>query len=184
MNEDLPEDTEYPAGFLTLPHPRRTLGYAREASGARAIAYVPLVKSDQEDVWQHYTERHVSWIQEAQENANTTNIMAAIPDFIWEVEDYEWEKGREKKLPSLPDFPRKVKGEDFQDKIVASNPNVQEENKDFFAPVWQMVPVPGRAPLGYTGELSPFDGIINYNLADRITFQSAAEMIVKTKMPV
>ena len=225
MNKGLPEvpeypyteDMEYPPGFLTLRV--EDMRYAKRQSNAQVIAYVPLVKSYQENLWQRYTERHMSWIVERQDNPKTTNITAAIPDFIWEFKDYEWEKVRESKgqmelkaetrwdgvgkgspFPSDYEYVKNddiytpigdgptVPWQDWQDKIQASshkrqdNLVVQKKNKDFFAPVWQMVPVPGVAV--WPGDTNPFDGIINYNLADQESFKSVAEIIVKYKEPL
>merc|ERR1711937_702636 len=109
-------------------------GHAKERSKAQVIAYVPLVENNQRGLWQDYSATHSSWIVEAQEEGNDfssyakpckpENFTSVFPEFIWEFSTYEWEWEIDSQLC-------------WQDYVYASY-----SEDDFFAPVWQMVPVP------------------------------------------
>lgn len=69
-------------GFVTLPHVEDQYGPAREATGASALAYLPLVTSATQTIWQDYSVANQAWIAESLDD--TTVVVDPILGFIWE----------------------------------------------------------------------------------------------------
>ena len=55
------DGTEFP--FLTMPLFEANAHHAREQSGAEIITLQPLVRNDQREAWETYSQAHQDWLQ-------------------------------------------------------------------------------------------------------------------------
>ena len=55
------EETDYPEGFITIPHAEDQMVAARNATGALVVAYMPKVKTSDYDKWIEYAELNKGW---------------------------------------------------------------------------------------------------------------------------
>ena len=114
----------YPAGFMTFPDVEEHLGVARNVSGALVISYMPLVQSEDYELWSQYSSAKQGWISEA--NSNAIDVEPILPS-IW---DYPVDDRRELSSSCGGDDPRRSLAELER---IPQNP----ENGPF-SPVWTL----------------------------------------------
>jgi hypothetical protein len=99
-------------GFYTLPFVEQTFGNARNASGAIAVGYLPIVTSQNLATWNTYAENNQGWIRESVSGSLMDPIFPVVWDSTVECE--------------LPDNVTRIAG------TASDGP---------FAPVWTISPV-------------------------------------------
>jgi hypothetical protein len=69
----------YPPGFVTIPDADYHLSSARQDMGACALAYTPIVQSEDRALWETYVKQNLGWLQESWEAyANTQSNLDDI----------------------------------------------------------------------------------------------------------
>ena len=108
------KETKWPAGFINIPDVRENLGLAADVAKALTIAYTPLIRPENRDLWIEYTKENKNWLAEEQEGG-LIDADPIIKDFIWEYSDYGWETRNETQLEEAQQCSNGVKIENRED---------------------------------------------------------------------
>ena len=143
-------------------------------SGAHLLAYLPLVQSDEYELWANYSETHQGWIEEANSSTNnnsstTSSSNSLVQQILPQIWNYPPEDRRRLSSQTCDILPQE--GRRLGDDDIVRIPESPSDGP--FSPVWTFVPPP-----------PPEDTrIINYNMFDKPVFAKAVEFIQYTRKP-
>ncbi len=159
---DIQNSTNYPKGFITIPHLEQHLGTARNASDALVLAYVPLVQASDLQLWNEYSKKNKGWVADHYTvGHNNTEVVTPILTTIW---DYAAQDNNSYSYEN-----------DCIDGYMHEEDRVPVTTKRGpFAPLWTFSPGP-----------KPSDSsIINHDLFSRKEFEQAIQSVNSTRQPM
>lgn len=154
--------SNYPKGFITLPHMTQQFGTARNATGALVLVYLPLVQPSELELWNQYSESNQDWVDDP--IVDNRRRMDTFSTIIW-------------------DYPQDVISPTYEctDEYINNDSEVDQERVPVmfqdgpFAPLWTFSSL----------EPGPRDAsIINQDLFGRDQFERAIQSVDITRNPM
>jgi len=174
--EEQDDGSEYPPGFVTVPHTEYNLGASRETSQALVLGYVPTVQGKNFELWSVYAEENKDWMIEAWEANPSSSLQAEqealgaeaalVFPVIWDKRMFD-EKGQEIVMNSTAcDGTEQV--------APARVEQVPEDPKNGPAsPIWLLSPPPNP-------DLPSRE---NFNMQSDAVFRGAVDIIEEWRTP-